>query len=291
LLDLINCVADQDFFRNGLLEALRTPPKDPEMFDLGLTIEVARNFAEKDDEEMKQAMYRAVADTGFEQEPIYYEDLIKLDGLPALVIAAEHFPTDLSEDDLWQVNSLVTALQDRDGVEPANDAIRRAEEELPPLATILERSRLYMSQFEPRENQKRLDYAAVKEMIAQKPGVLLHAGWGRTATEEELRAAASDLILEKDESRLLAYLRIFWFQRFPGSIARLLELAESNNVQLAHFSGKVLSQLTSPAIRDLALRLLDSSVRRGDGADLLVNNYKPGDFRLIETRLREPDTV
>lgn len=291
LLDLIDCIADCDFFRNGLLDALTTAPKDREKFDLGQTIELARNFAEKGDDEMKQAMYHAVADVGFEQEPIYYEDLIKLDGLPALVIAAENSLSTLREDNLWQVDSLVTALQVRDGVEAANSAIRRAERESPRLAQMLERSRLYESRLEPRKNQKRLDYEALKKMIAEKPGAMLYPGWGRTATAEELDSAASDLILEKDDSRLLAYLRIFWFQRFTGPIARLLELAESNNVRLARFSVKVLSQLTNPAIRDLGLRLLDSPGRQGDGVELLVNNYKPWDFQLTETRIAEPMQV
>ena len=57
LLDLIDGIGDQDFFRSGLLEALSTPPRDPEKFDLGQTIELARNFAEKGDDEIKQAMY------------------------------------------------------------------------------------------------------------------------------------------------------------------------------------------------------------------------------------------
>jgi hypothetical protein len=197
----------------------------------------------------------------------------------------------MPEDDLWQVNSLVTALQDRDGVEAANDAIRRAEQESPRLAQMLERSRLYESRFEPGEIQKHLDYVALKKMIAEKPGAMFYAGWGRTATEEELRAAASDLILEKDESRLLAYLRIFWFQPFPGPIAPVLKLAESDNVRLARFSVKVLSQLTNPAIRELGLRLLDSAGRNGDGVELLANNYKPGDFQLMETLLGEPMQV
>ncbi len=291
LLDLIDGIGDQDFFRSGLLEALSTPPRDPEKFDLGQTIELARNFAEKGDDEIKQAMYRAVADARFEQEPIYYEDLIKLDGLPALVIAAENSLSTLREDNLWQVGSLVTALQDRDGLEAANDAIRRAEREWPRLAQMLERRRLYESRFEPRKNQKRLDYAALKEMIAEKPGTMLYPGWGRTATAEELDVAASDLISERDDSRLLAYLRIFWFQRFPGLIPRLLELAESNNVRLAPFSVRVLSQLTNLAIRDLGLRLLDSPGRHGDGVELLVNNYKPGDFQLMEARIAEPMQV
>ncbi len=291
LVALINCVADQDFFRNGFLEALRRPPKDPEKFDLGQTIELARSFAEKGDDEMKQAMYRALADAGFEQEPIYYEDLIKLDGLPALVIAAEHVPSDMPEDKLWQINSLVTALRDRDGLETANDAIRRAELESPRVAQMLERSRLYESRFEPRENQKRLDYEGLKEMIARKPGAMVYAGWGRTATAEELDAAASDLIVEKDESRLLAYLRIFWIQRFPGPSGPVLKLVDSANVRLARAAVKVLSQLTTPAIRELGLRLLGSPGRQGDGVELLVNNYKPEDFQLMETLLGGPMQV
>jgi hypothetical protein len=295
LLDLIHACGDEKFFRNGLLEALTTAPRDPDTSDLGQTIALCRNFAEKGDTEMKEAMYNAVADAGFEREGYSYCELIKLDGLPALLIAAEHFPPTIPDDQLWQVGSLIRELQDRDGEEAADEAIRRALAESPRLAQMLEKSRVCKHGFEPRKKgRKRVDYATVKRMIAEKPAALLgapYAGWGKTASEEELQTAAADLLLERDEARLLAYLSVFRFQPFPGPIARLLELAESSNIRLARLAVAVLSQLSNPEIRSLALRLLGTRGKQGDGVELLTNNYQSGDFRLIESRLREPMDV
>ena len=92
LLDLIHACDDEKFLRKGLLEALTTAPRDPDTLDLRQTIALCRNFAEKGDTEMKEAMYNVVPDAGFEREGYSYCELIKLDGLPALLIAAERFP-------------------------------------------------------------------------------------------------------------------------------------------------------------------------------------------------------
>jgi hypothetical protein len=179
-------------------------------------------------------------------------------------------------------------MQDRDGVDAANEAIKKAEADSPRLAQMLAKSRAYMSQFEPRGDRPRPDYTAVRRMIAEKPRALNYYGWGKTASEEELQAAAADLLAEEDEARLLCYLVIFRGQRFPGPVARLLELAQSNNIQIARHSIAVLAQLTNPEIRNLALRFLGVPGRQGDAAELLTNNYQPGDFELIENQLRKP---
>jgi hypothetical protein len=133
------------------------------------------------------------------------------------------------------------------------------------------------------------DYVTLKQMIVEKPTVARTrcVGWGKNANEKDLLAAADDLLLENDENRLLAYLRIFWFRTFPGPIARLLELAQSPNVRLARSAVAVLSRLTNPEIRNLALRLLATRNKRGDGVELLTNNYERGDFVLIQSCLTE----
>ncbi len=288
LLELMRCIGDDEFFRSGLLDALTSKPKDPDKFDLGQTIEIARSFAEKGDKDMKQAMYDAVARAGFEVAGSCYTDLISLDGLNALLIAAEHFPPGIKDDDLWQVNVLIAAMEDRDGVDAANEAIKKAEADSPRLAQMLVKSRAYMSQFEHWGDRARPDYSALRRMIAEKPKALNYYGWGKNASEEELQAAAVDLLAEEDEARLLCYLVIFRFRRFPGPVARLLELAQSKNIRIARPSVAVLAQVATPEIRNLALHFLDTPGKQGDGAELLISNFQLGDFQLIEAGLRKP---
>lgn len=293
LLDLLHSCGDEEFFRNGLLRTLTVGRTEPERFDLGQTISVARSFAENGDSTMKRAMYEAISDAGFECAGDCYDDLIKMDGLSALLIAADHFPTAVSgsEDWLWQVGHLIYALRDRDGEKAANDAIRHAEAESPQLARMLEVSREFGHQIHHEDNTSRWpDYETVKRIIAEKPRIahVRCVGWGKNASEADLHAAAVDLLLEKDQDRLLAYLSIFRFRTFPGPIARLLELAESANVRIARRAVAILSQLTNPEIRKLALRLLNIRNRQGDGVELLTSNFQQGDFVLIQSCLTEP---
>lgn len=291
LLDLIRSTGEEDFFRNELFRALTTGPEDPE-FDLGQTIELARNFAGNGDHEIKQAMYDALVNAGFEEAGCYYSELIKLDGLPALLFVAEHFPATTPDSSVWQVGSLISYLQERDGEGVADEAIRRASEDSPRLAQMLEKGGVHRRGSEPRrKDQKRPDYPTLKRMIAESATTalpLVHAGWGRAASAEELEAATADLLTETDEKRLLAYLSIFRGRRFPGPTARLLELAQGDNVRLARQAVAVVSQINDPEIRSLGLRFLNMPGKKGDGADLLANNYQQEDFQLIAARLREP---
>jgi hypothetical protein len=290
LLDLIRVSEDREYFRNRFWDALVTTHEDSEEVDLGQVMELARNFAAEGDREMRKAMYEAVLREGFECAGCLYSDLIKLDGLFALKFAADNFPAQISDGALWQVNCLVSVLQERDGERVANDAIWFAAETSPRLAQMLEKAQVHRSGSElPKRKGKRLDYAALKQAIEERGDRAfgLAIGWGRTASPDELQLAATDLLLEEDEKRLVAYLSIFRFQRFPRPIARLLELAHSNNVRLTGGAVSALSQLTDPEIRKVALQFLDVPGKRGHGADLLANNYAPGDFHLIEARLRE----
>src|SRR5437879_271391 len=63
LLELIELSSDAEFYRNGILAALKS--EDDEV-DQGQTFELAASFAEKGDSEIKQSMYAAFARDSFE---------------------------------------------------------------------------------------------------------------------------------------------------------------------------------------------------------------------------------
>src|ERR1700732_1795693 len=86
-LNLMHSIGDEQFFRTGILDALTVESTDPEKFDLGQTIGLAGSFAQKGDLEIKHAMYVAIARAGFPREGYCCSDLIKLDGIDALLFA------------------------------------------------------------------------------------------------------------------------------------------------------------------------------------------------------------
>jgi len=289
-LNLMLSIGDEKFFRTGIFHALTLEPKNPEKFDLGQTIELAGSVAQNGDSEIKLAMYAAIERAGFSRAGHCVSDLIKLDGIDALLFAADLLPSDIEDDGLWQVGHLVSSLQERDGTESANEAIERASRESPRLRRMLE---LYEAS-EPKQAEKgiwpltRPDYPELKRLIAERGAMGYLLAWGRSASAEELEMAADDLIDETDPGRIFAYLKIFRDQRFPRPTNRLLELADHSEIRIARHAVGVLSQLNSPAIRSRALTYLSIPARAGDAADLLASNYQAGDFQLIEAQLREP---
>ncbi len=222
-LDLVRSVGDDQFFRNGLLQVLVSGPKDPEKYDLGQTITLTRTFAQKGDAELKQAMYDAVSRAGFARAGCCCEDLITLDGIDALLFAADLFPDAIDDDDVWQVNFLIRALEDRDGVESAKETIQNVSHEHPSLARMLEIARAsdVARELESTERscRERPDYATLKRMISEDGADSYLFAWSRTASAEELAAVADDLAGEQIESHLFAYLRIFANDTFHVQLA------------------------------------------------------------------------
>jgi hypothetical protein len=287
--DLMLSIGDEEFFRTGIFQALTVEAENPKEFDLDQTIELAASFAQNGDSEIKNAMYAAVKRAGFARAGCCVSDLIKLDGIDALLFAADLFPSDIEDNDLWQVGHLVSSLQERDGTEPADQAIEHASRDNPRLRRMLE-----VYEADLKESKKgiwpriRPDYAELKRLIAEHGAMGYLSAWGRSASAEELEMAADDLIDETDPGRIFAYLKLFHDQRFPRPADRLLELADHSEIRIARYAVGVLSQLKSPAIRNRALSYLALPARAGDAADLLASNYQTGDFQLIEAKLREP---
>ncbi|SRR5579884_2787069 len=136
-----------------------------------------------------------------------------------------------------------------------------------------------------RRREEAADYERIRQRLATGDGqaAALLPLWGRKASESELVRAANDLLRESQPGRLRAYLRLFHRRRFPLDPAPLLALTRSADETTAHLALYALGPVEHPAVRALALDLLE----RGDGrgARLLVGNYADGDYARLERAL------
>lgn len=287
LKDLIQASGDEEFFRDGLMLVLAAEMIDTDQADLDQIIAVARMFAQRGDLPIKNSMYRALERAGFELAGSCYTDLIALDGIHALVIASEKCPATIDDHDLWVLDTLLVALEERDGSEAANVAIEEASRQSPGLKAFVERARRVRITKRSIDKDPRLDYPSLKLVIREESKFRNLYGWGRTASVEELEAAADDIIGETDRNRLLTYLSIFRSGHLPRSIEKVLELAESDDIRIARAAVNALAQISDPRIRELLLRLMDIPNRRGDAVELMISNYHDGDFERIEAAVRE----
>lgn len=294
LKDLIRASRNEEFFRVRLFDLLIQEDFDLDSFDLDQTIAVARMFAERGDLLIKDAMYAAVKRAGFEKAGSCYSELIALDGMMALRVAAEECPESLQDCDAWIINELLHALEERNGLEAAQAAIKDAAPDCPELKMFVQRC-AETRDTKPHNNESvRMDYASLKASIQTARKIQILSPWGKSASADELQAAADDLNVETDHQRLVTYLSIFRKVSFPGPIDRLLEIAEDSDARCAQGAIRILSQINDPRVRSLLLKFLDIENRRGDALELMISNFAEGDFQRIEKALqktREEDSL
>jgi hypothetical protein len=108
-------------------------------------------------------------------------------------------------------------------------------------------------------------------------------GFGKHASESELREICQRLKAETDPSRQYAYLEVFGARQLPEVDDSLLVLTESMHKRVRRSALSVLSKTKSPAIRQYALRLVESNCESkfAVGLELLEASVEPGDTELF----------
>jgi len=294
LADLVQLSGDKKFFRDGVLAALTSQSEEFGPYDVLQMFGVARNWAAEGDEAVRRTLYDVFARDAFGRAEMWCgEYMVKMDGLDALLFVVQFFGRIEEGDRLWQFETLVTELEERDGKEATAKALAAAAAARPDLAQLLEMLRAVESRrTQAREEWSAMpsrDYASVKRgIMGQERRVNSLMNWGKDATEEELQSAAEDLLSESDEKRLWDYLRIFRERRFPGPHQQLIELAKFGSWRLSHAAVEALTHIDDPSLRTLGLELMSTPDRCDLGVTLLTARSQPGDYQLIEQALRQP---
>ena len=184
LIDLIQLSRDEDFYRDAILDAIRTAQQVEEddhdnRFAIGQIYGIATHFA-KQDEEIRRAMYATFQRLGFANAGLECaEQLIKLDGVPGLVSASETVDQIDADERPWMFGEMLKTLDQHHGKHPLPHT-------LIPFAAERE-----AYQARPRSpGTPRMSYAEVKARVlaqGRKAGMLL---WTKRATDEEVRCLA-----------------------------------------------------------------------------------------------------
>lgn len=289
---------NRNFFRNGILKALQNcgdlggqQPYWRQVFGL------ARYFSAENDQDMKKAMYAAFESLGFDGAgDSAAEQLIHLDGIDGFSKVMTQFDSAGELRDEWEFFSLVDALAESIGKDEALSILTEkalGDERLHHLLKAFHEHQILLSgkSADKTISDQPESYDVLKGRLSEKKFTLTHfSRWSKTATQEELKVAADDLLDEKDEHRLRSYLFIFKDIPFPSSVNGLLSLADDERKFVKHGAIQALRNASHPLVRQRALELLNSPVRASDGVALLCSNLESGDFSLIEAALLQAST-
>ncbi len=144
-----------------------------------------------------------------------------------------------------------------------------------------------------RQNMAYQAYAQLKEQLLAQQNKLSYfklKQWGQHASDDDINAAAHDLLRQDDSRCLASYLAIFAQRAFPLGSEPLVPFVRHTNERVARWALHALSVFDSRLLRDLGLQLLEENWHGSDALGLFVLNYQPGDEQLFIRLLEAAQT-
>ena len=284
-LDLIAATKDASYYRDRLLASLLAPLEDEDEIQM---FEIARLLAERGDKGARSAMYSAFARTATAENWYCTEDLILLDGLPALLFVTGPLAALDTKEEASLIDSWIEIVEKRLGKADAWREMEREAAQNPVLASWLEAARTWRIERRQDRSDKRkrppITYAEIKQLIennsGRQPRYVL-GKWGQKADAEALAQAASDLLAEIEPERLLCYLYIFARTPFPAEPQKIIALAEHQDERMVWAALKAAENITHSAVREFALESIAAKQHFDFVVKMLTNNYRAGDEAIV----------
>jgi hypothetical protein len=288
IFDIFSITIKKDKIRKAVIQGLLSEQEDT--WNLTHLFALTKLFAEQDDKEAKQAIYDR-----FLNHPIEHSDwvgafeILKLDGLNGLFYVAEKFGKYIEQNpDDWQDDSIIRWFQEE-------NKNLNVYEELKKKAKTNQFIRLYIdiikrtksSQVKQTKKPKRYK-DIIDEVLNSKS--LFSFRWKRNLKDEEIKQVAKQLIVETDRSNIERMLEFFNFHKFPFDSKIILEFAKqksANKNRIVEYAIYALKHLKSKEIRKFALDKIKTAKNWIDYLNILVSNYKTGDYKLLSEIVNE----
>jgi len=281
MLDLVNTLPDGDFYRDGVLNSLSNHGDD---WHAKQRFRFAARLAEDGDKRAKRLMYESFLPGPSKEEAIAI-DFLNLDGTAGFLFAVEKLGKLLLDKprnlDLGWLMSVATESL---GEQEVWNSLREEAARNPYIrayASAVETSEARVHRAVNSSWLASATYDQLKPKLPLKLRMYLRK-WGEKATEDDLLKAAHGLQTAIEADMQLSHLAIFWKRRFPLDFGILFELARSSNERIQWAALKAITQITDPAVRNLAFELVRTHAKwRGFAIAFLSQNFQPGDHDVV----------
>jgi len=278
MLELLDLTADKEFYYDEVLKAL---PCSGDDYDAVQRFRIAARLAAQGNERAKRVMYESYNPGPRHGESIAIE-FLEMDGVNGLLFSTEKLGALLmTTNQKVDLGCLQYVAKERLGEQEVRDALQRAGANNPRLEAYrlaVEASR--KSSDARLAHSSEMMNATYEQLRTKLPemGFPWITSWGERASEPDIERAAHGLAAARDPRERSAHLRIFVRRRFPLDVQLLLSLVGVEEERVGLAALKALSQITHPAVRQLAFRLVERRASwRGEAIELLARNFSPGD--------------
>ena len=281
MLNLLDLLPDKEFYYDEVLTAL---PGSGDDWDAAQRFHFAGCLALDGDERAKRMMYESYNPGPDKGEAIAIE-FLQMDGIKGLLFASEKIGALLTTTtEKVDLGWLLSVARETFGEQETQDALRKAGADNPLIETYRLAEEARKNWFDDRRRKSTEMINATYEQV--KPRLLeMTSGWitswGERTSNADLEQAAVGLAAAQDPKEQFAHLSIFRRRLFPLDIQLLLSLVGQEQERVGLGALSALSQITHPAVRQIAFQLVETQARwRGQAINLLERNFRPGDHAI-----------
>lgn len=278
---LIQSSGEPLYYRDALLAALAGPPAESDDFDLSFVFTLAAHFIRDGDDQLKPSLYACFECIGFPSiDSACAEQLVLLDGLPALYFVIRTFHLVDREERPRYFQNLIDALETHSGQRFVPPDLQHFQDEV-----------------DADDQRRQDDHAKVPLTVDQVLSDIeagrqshRHRHWAETASAEDLDKVAEAMLSTTDPEALVAFAIIFGARPFPRDHQLLLHLAstQATHQRLQWLLYRAVSRLSDPALRTVAMNLAEDPQFRDVAVQILILNHDPSDYALLEQWLQQP---
>jgi len=281
--ELIELSNQKEKIRQVILKALATERQDT--WALDQLFDLAAKFANQGDNEAKKAIYKRYYKKTIQgSEWVGQDAILEIDGLEGLKhIAETKGKIILKDPEEWEDSWTVDYFQEQNPIIKVYQELEKASKSNKFIKAYLDTIKKHKSKFQKRERPK-YNYEIVTEKINNKAIVPLPPAGAKELSKADIKKIADDFLKETDRLKLEKYMRVFDRVKFPYDYKPLLKLAKGKNKKddrLVEYATGALKYFSGADIREFAIEKLKKVKIPSDYLDLLVSNYKKGDFKLL----------
>jgi len=295
LFSMIELTGEKEYFRDQIVQAI---PGSMEYHVTRQLIGIAKEFALRGCNKSKKAIYDKFDLQQLNETWVVGYEIIELGGMQGLFHVVEIVGKRLSDDpESWESDCLLDRAKELLGEEFVMAALTKRAKKNKNVRTYLgninslKEIQIRSKEEKTKSVRERLPLTKILADIESSSGFPgTYTIFGKHAREEDIAVIFKRLISETRRDQLLRYLWIFRRRQLPQLCDYLFELAASEDKKIRYAAITSLSNSHDPSIHELAIKLLNKAndYKKLDAIALLIKNYKPNDYKIIESILTVP---
>ncbi len=241
-------------------------------------------YAEQGDTQYKKAIYSRFLNRSIEgSDWVGYQEILALDGLVGLFYIAEAFGKIIAQNpDEYQDDFIIQYFQkDNPTIVVMQELERKAK--INPYIKLYLYNIKKNKEYKETKTRKTPNFnTIIDEIIHSKSPLSLKRM--KELQQTELITIAKRLLIEKNQLNIEKLLSVFTYYPFPLNSDYILSLAQqktSSENSIKDYAIFALKLLKSEEIRTFALEQIPKVKNPATFTDILVSNYKSGDFKLL----------